>query len=52
MTISYSLITSILYLPLMLARWANWSKKRKGYIISSKPLDEEYLNDIKNNNKK
>jgi hydrophobe/amphiphile efflux-3 (HAE3) family protein len=52
MTITYSLITSILYLPLMLARWAIWSKKRNGYIISSKPPDEEYLNDIKNNNKK
>jgi len=49
MTISYSFITSVLLLPLILARWAKWSKKRKGYIISSKPADKDYLN---NNNSK
>jgi predicted RND superfamily exporter protein len=48
LTISFSLITSILYLPLMLARWASWSKKRKGYIISSKPPDKDYINEINN----
>lgn len=49
MTIAYSFITSVLLLPLILARWAKWSRKRKGYIISSKPADKEYLN---NNNLK
>jgi predicted RND superfamily exporter protein len=34
MTITYSLINSVLLLPLILARWAKWQKKRKGYIIS------------------
>lgn len=52
MTITFSLITSILFLPLMLAAWAKWSKKRKGYIISPKAKDEEYLNDISSKNKK
>ncbi len=33
-TLVYAFITSILILPLVLARWANWRKKRKGYIIS------------------
>jgi hypothetical protein len=46
MTITYSLITSVLLLPLILARWAKWSKKRKGFIISTKPAEEEYLNDV------
>jgi predicted RND superfamily exporter protein len=32
-TLIYAFITSILVLPLVLARWANWRKKRKGYII-------------------
>jgi predicted RND superfamily exporter protein len=32
-TLAYAFITSILVLPLVLARWANWRKKRKGYII-------------------
>ena len=36
-TLIYSFITSILVLPLVLARWANWRKKRKGYIIRPGP---------------
>jgi hydrophobe/amphiphile efflux-3 (HAE3) family protein len=32
-TLVYAFITSIIVLPLVLARWANWRKKRKGYII-------------------
>jgi predicted RND superfamily exporter protein len=45
LTISYSFITSIFLLPLILASWANWSKKRKGYIVSKRPAEEEYIND-------
>ena len=33
-TLVYAFLTSILVLPLVLARWANWRKKQKGYIIS------------------
>jgi hydrophobe/amphiphile efflux-3 (HAE3) family protein len=33
LTLIYALITSIVVLPLVLARWANWRKKRKGYIM-------------------
>jgi len=33
-TIVYSFLISVLILPLFLARWAKWRKKRKGYIIS------------------
>ncbi|HWR28088.1 MAG TPA: efflux RND transporter permease subunit [Candidatus Thermoplasmatota archaeon] len=36
-TLTYAFITSILVLPLVLARWAYWRKKRKGYIISPGP---------------
>jgi len=36
-TLAYAFITSILVLPLVLARWANWRKKRKGYIIRPGP---------------
>jgi predicted RND superfamily exporter protein len=32
-TLIYAFITSIVVLPLALARWAHWRKKRKGYII-------------------
>jgi multidrug efflux pump subunit AcrB len=46
MTISYSLIISVLLLPLVLGRWAKWTKKRKGYIISPKPPEKGYLNNI------
>ena len=49
MTITFSLVNSVLILPLILGRWAKWSKKKKGYIISSKPADEEYLNEVNNN---
>jgi len=35
-TIVYSFLISILILPLFLARWAKWRKKRKGFIISNK----------------
>ncbi len=49
-TLIYAFITSILVLPLVLARWANWRKKRKGYIIHPGPpkqldgitIDSEY----------
>jgi predicted RND superfamily exporter protein len=33
-TLIYAFLTALLVLPLVLARWANWRKKRKGYIIS------------------
>jgi predicted RND superfamily exporter protein len=36
-TICYSFLTSILFLPLLLAKWAKWRKKKKGYIISPGP---------------
>jgi hypothetical protein len=36
-TLGYSLLTSIFVLPLVLVRWANWRKKRKGYIVSRGP---------------
>ena len=52
MTIAYSFITSVLLLPLILARWAKWSKKQRGYIISSKPADKNYSNEINSKRKK
>ncbi len=52
MTIAYSFITSVLLLPLILARWAKWSRKRRGYIISSKPADKNYTNDVNSAKKK
>jgi predicted RND superfamily exporter protein len=36
-TISYSFLTSVVFLPLFLVRWAKWQKKRRGYIISPGP---------------
>ena len=45
-TILFSFVTSVLLLPLVLARWARWSKKKKGYIISPTPADEKYLKEI------
>jgi len=33
-TLIYAFTASIIVLPLVLARWAKWRKKRKGYIIS------------------
>jgi len=50
MTIAYAFITSVLLLPLILARWAKWSRAKKGYIISSRPADKNYNN--KNSKKK
>ena len=38
-TITYSFLTSIFLLPLVLYRWAEWRKKHKGYIIS--PYDDK-----------
>ena len=43
-TITYSFLTSVLFLPLFLARWAKWRKKRKGYIISPGPASEDEEN--------
>jgi len=50
LTIIFAFLTSVLLLPLILARWGKWSKKRKGYIISSKPRDENFLNEINDRN--
>jgi len=50
MTIAFSLITSLSILPLLLVRWAKWTKKRKGYIISTKPAEQDYINEINSNN--
>jgi hydrophobe/amphiphile efflux-3 (HAE3) family protein len=47
-TLTYAFITSILVLPLVLARWANWRKKRKGYIIAPGPPKQ--LDGIKTDN--
>lgn len=45
-TLIYAFITSIVVLPLVLARWAKWRKKRKGYIISlGKPKELEGINE-------
>jgi len=33
-TIVYSLLTTILILPIILEKWAKWSLKKKGYIIN------------------
>jgi len=41
-TIIYSFLTSVLFLPLFLEKWAQWRKKRLGYIISpSSPKKEK-----------
>ena len=48
LTITYSFLLSVLVLPIMLARWGKWSKKRKGYIISPAPADERYIKEIQN----
>lgn len=39
-TIAYSFLISVLALPLFLARWAKWRKKRRGFIISPGPPEE------------
>ena len=49
MTIAYSLITSLSILPLILVHWARWMKKRKGFIISDKPVEEDYFNELNSN---
>lgn len=36
-TLVYTFISSILILPLVLAQWGKWRKKRKGYIIHPGP---------------
>ena len=46
MTITYSFITSVLLLPLILAKWAKWRKKRKGFIISPNQAKKEDLKDF------
>ena len=51
MTIAYSLITSLSILPFVLSRWAKWTKKRKGYIISDKPVEKDYIDELNNDNK-
>jgi len=45
-TILFSFVTSVLLLPLVLARWAKWSKNKRGYIISPAPPDKDYLKEI------
>lgn len=40
-TIAYAFLTSVLILPLILVRWANWRKKRIGYIIRDGPPDDD-----------
>jgi len=41
MTIIYAYIASIIILPPILMKWGEWRKKRKGYIISTKPSEED-----------
>ena len=45
-TITYSFMTSVLLLPLVLARWAKWRKKTKGFIITSSPPEENYFKEL------
>jgi hydrophobe/amphiphile efflux-3 (HAE3) family protein len=47
-TLTYAFITSILVLPLVLARWAKSRKKRRGYIIAPGPPKQ--LDGIKTDN--
>ena len=42
-TLGYSFLISIFVLPLVLARWGAWRKKRKGYIIRPLSKDEEMI---------
>lgn len=42
-TITYSFITSVLLLPLILAKWAKWRKEKNGFIISPTPAEPDYL---------
>jgi predicted RND superfamily exporter protein len=41
MTIIYSYIASVIVLPPILLKWGQWRKKRKGYIISTRPAEED-----------
>ncbi|MFO7677268.1 MAG: MMPL family transporter [Thermoplasmatota archaeon] len=41
LTIFYSLITTILMLPIILEKWANWRKNKKGYIITKGPIKDK-----------
>ncbi len=45
-TITYSFITSVLLLPLVLAKWAKWRKKTKGFIITPEPPEKDYFEEI------
>lgn len=45
-TITYSFITSVLLLPLILAKWAKWRKDRFGFIISPTPPESDYLKEV------
>ncbi|GAG99107.1 unnamed protein product, partial [marine sediment metagenome] len=45
-TITYSFITSVLLLPLILAKWAKWRKDRFGFIISPTPPEPDYLKEV------
>ena len=49
-TITYAFLLSVLVLPLVLAHWAKWTKKRRGYIISRAPADEKYVKEIQESN--
>jgi predicted RND superfamily exporter protein len=49
-TITYAFLLSVLVLPLVLAHWAKWTKKRRGYIISRTPADEKYIKEIQESN--
>ncbi|MDH7506590.1 MAG: efflux RND transporter permease subunit [Candidatus Thermoplasmatota archaeon] len=51
-TITYAFLLSVLVLPLVLAHWASWSRKRRGYIISPTPADEKYLKELLDYNNK
>ncbi|MEF8879589.1 MAG: efflux RND transporter permease subunit [Candidatus Thermoplasmatota archaeon] len=54
-TITYSLLTSILILPVALVKWAKWRKKRKGYIVSTngmKKVDGKWTKVDENNKQK
>jgi len=49
-TITYAFLLSVLVFPLVLANWAKWTRKRKGYIISPTPADEKYIKEIQASN--
>ena len=49
-TITYAFLLSVLVLPLVLAQWAKWTRKRRGYIISPTPADEKFKKEIQTYN--